>query len=211
MTNKKSKILLISEIIYVLGIVYSIYYNLNGHSDLYMVPISIAVPFIIPIVFKLLKIQYTSRVMTLNLWFCFFASIVGSTLGGYNHLYYDKVVHFFSGVLLTIAAYILFCVIKKIKRITQKEDITLMYLFINAVNLAIAVLWEFYEFAVLLLLNNDCIRHYTTGVYDSMTDMISAFIGGIIVTVIIFMSYKNKRPNFITKIYEEIYELNQKI
>jgi len=34
---------------------------------------------------------------------------------------------------------------------------------------------------MLVFFNHDCIRHYTSGVHDALTDMICAFLGGVVV------------------------------
>lgn len=211
MKKRKSFWLKAAILFYLAGLAYSVYYNLNGHTELWLVPVSCLVPFIVPVVFKLLHIKLTERIMILNLLFCFFAAIVGSTLGGYNQPYYDKIVHFGSGLLLTMAGYILFCVLKKIRRVENKEDAYIMLIFINAFNLAIAVLWEFYEYSMLVFFNYDCINHYSTGIHDSMTDMLCACVGGLLITLGIYHSYHRHKPNFLTKIYEELFDANEKV
>lgn len=206
----KYKKTLLAIAIYCLGIIYSIFYNLNGHPYLMMVLVSIGVPFIVPIVFKIFKVKMTERIIIINLAFCFFASIVGSTLGGYQYPFYDKIIHFISGLIITICGYILFCTIKNTNRLKNQSDIKLMHIFINTFNLAIAVLWEFYEYMTLIFFDYDCINHYSTGVHDSITDMLCAFVAGLLITCLIYHSYKTEKSNFITKFQEELYDLNKK-
>jgi len=59
----------------------------------------------------------------------------------------------------------------------------------------IAVIWEFIEFGCLIFLNNDAIHHYSSGVYDSMKDMLVAFIGGLIVTSILIYDFKHEKKS----------------
>ncbi len=204
-----SKQTLFASILYVVGIIYSIIYNLNGHPYLALVPVSIIVVFILPIIFKLMKMKITDKINTLNIIFCFFASIIGSTLSGYQYPYYDKLMHFISGIIFTILGYMLFCIINQKSRLDHQKDIKLMYIFINTFNLSIAILWEFYEYLTLILFQYDCIKHYSTGVHDSITDMMCAFFGGILITLLIRKSYKHNQSNYITKLYEEFYTINQ--
>ena len=49
--------------------------------------------------------------------------------------------------------------------------------------MAIALCWEFFEYAMLIFFNNDAINHYTQGVHDSMTDMLCATIAGLLLTI----------------------------
>ncbi len=209
MKTKTSLALKMTILFYIIGILYSIYYNLNGHPYLWLVPVSCLVPFILPVIFKLLRLKITDRIRILNLMFCFFAAIVGSTLDGYTQPYYDKVVHFVSGILITIVGYIFYCFLKKIRRVEIKEDFWVMIVFINIFNLAVAVLWEFYEYGMLIFFNYDCINHYASGIHDSLTDMLCAFVGGIIIAFGIYFSYHKHKPNFLTKIYEELYDVNK--
>lgn len=202
MSNK----LKLAVLIYIVGLVYSIYYNMTGGSYLWMVPVSIVVPFIFPLLFRLIRVQLTQRIICFNLYFCLFAAIIGSTLGGYTLPYYDKIIHFISGILISLAGYVFYCVLKKQRRIESKEDIHVMYIFIHIFNLAIATLWEFFEYGMLIFFNNDCINHYTTGVHDAMSDMLCAFVAGSLVSMGIYFSYKNNKENALTRIYEEVYD-----
>ena len=75
-------------------------------------------------------------------------------------------------------------------------------MFINAVNMAIAVCWEFFEYAMLIFFNNDAINHYTQGVHDSMTDMLCATIAGLLLTIWIMKNHSNFFMNTAQKFYE---------
>ena len=57
-------------------------------------------------------------------------------------------------------------------------------IFIIIFTLAIAGLWEFFEFFSDLILKGDAQRVVTSGVTDTMTDMIAAFISSIIFSCI---------------------------
>ena len=80
--------------------------------------------------------------------------------------------------------------------------------FINAVNIAVGEIWEFYEYGMLIFFNNDCINHYTQGVHDSMTDMLCAACAGIILTLLIVRYYKTGKGNFFISVYEKFYQRN---
>lgn len=74
--------------------------------------------------------------------------------------------------------------------------------------MAVAQLWEFYEYAMLIFFKNDCINHYTQGVHDSITDMLCAAVAGICLTVFLVLYYKNGRRSFFVNIYEKFYDRN---
>ena len=63
---------------------------------------------------------------------------------------------------------------------------------------------------MLILFNNDCINHYTTGVHDSLSDMMCAFVAGIIILVMIYRYYKKGKTNFFLRLCENFYNKNFK-
>ena len=197
-------------LIYVVTTLYGFYINYQAQdmNALAMGAVACITPLIVPLLFTLCKFKPVYEIYIINIVFVYFASLIGSSFHGYSILGFDKALHFSSGLMFTIVAMMLFMIVKKVKHITNKEDYTLFLIFINAVNLAIAVLWEFYEYAMLIFFNNDCINHYTQGVHDSMTDMLCAFVGGILITVLVMRGYKKKKQTFILNLCEKFYGSN---
>lgn len=203
-------IYLIVLVIYLLTLAYSF---ISGFMTSNMNRVSMSVVatlcfVLIPVVFKILKWKPVYEIYVLGTAFMYFASLIGSCLGGYSIQYFDKVVHFFLGIFATLLMIMLFSIIKKVKLAQNKADYHLLLVFMNAGNLAIAVIWEFYEYAMLIFFQNDCINHYTQGVHDSITDMLSAFIGGVLITIIVMHRYHIQKGNFFTNIPERFYEKN---
>ena len=62
-----------------------------------------------------------------------------------------------------------------------------------SITLAIASLWECFEYCANILFGGDAQRVATTGVNDTMQDIIVAFIGSIIVSLI--YSFECKTDN----------------
>lgn len=209
---KLQKILYGMIAIYIITLIYGCYHNwqLQDFNALGMGAVACITPLIVPAIFRLCKFKPVYEIYICNVAFVYFASLIGSSFHGYSVLGFDKVLHFSSGLLLTIVSVMIFMIIKKVSHITNKEDYHLFLVFINAMNLAIAVCWEFYEYAMLIFFDNDCINHYTQGVHDSMTDMLCAFVGGMIITALIMRSYKQNKPNFITSLCEKFYDFNIK-
>lgn len=121
--------------------------------------------------------------------YIYLTQVLGSTCGFYNLPYYDKIMHFLSGCIFVIIAYIL------LKPLIQLPK--LLYIMLNCVETAIAFLWEVFEYSGLLLFNYDASRHYTTGVHDTMQDMIFSFLAGLLMTYIIY-----KYPSYIDSLYK---------
>ena len=195
---------------YIITVLIGFYLNYQAHDTnaLGMVFVACITPLIVPLVFKLLHLTPVYEIYICNILFVYFASLIGSGFHGYSQPGFDKVVHFFSGLLITIVSMLIFMMIKKVSRISNREDYHLFLLFMNTANLAIAVCWEFYEYAMLIFFNNDCINHYTQGVHDSITDMLCAFVGGLLITAFTIHAYRHHKNNFITNLCEKFYRLN---
>lgn len=170
--------------------------------------VALLTPFLIPLLFRLCSWKMTWEVRIVNLVFVYFASLIGSCFHWYQLPYFDKILHFSSGLFGTILAVLLFCSIKQQKKIIQKQDHAIFLIFINAVNMSIALLWEFFEYLMLVLFNNDAINHYTTGVHDSITDMLCATIAGLFITFLVIRYYRNGKSNFFIQLYENMYDTN---
>ncbi len=196
--------------IYVITLLYSFYHSWQIHdmNALGMSVVACLTPLIVPILFRFFHWQPIYEIWICNITFVYFASLIGSCFHGYSLLGFDKVLHFSSGLLLTIASVIIFLAIKKTAHVDDRDDYHLFLLFINAMNLAIAVCWEFFEYAMLIFFDNDCINHYTQGVHDSITDMLCAMVGGLLVTACIIYAYRYHKDHFITRLCEKFYTLN---
>ena len=59
----------------------------------------------------------------------------------------------------------------------------MVYFFELQWNASVALLWEFYEYALLVFFQYDAIKHFSTGAHDTITDMLVAVIGGIILSL----------------------------
>lgn len=121
--------------------------------------------------------------------YVYFTQVLGTTCGFYNLPYYDKTMHFLSGALFVIIAYII------LKPMMNQK--TLLYIMMNCVETAVAFLWEVFEYSGLILFNYDASRHYTTGVHDTMQDMIFSFLAGLLMTWLIY-----KFPSCIDNLYK---------
>lgn len=196
--------------VYIITVIIGFYLNYQEQdlNAVAMVAVACITPLIVPVLFKLLRLRPVYEIYICNVVFVYFASLIGSGFHGYSQFGFDKVVHFCSGLLFTIVSMLIFMMIKKVSRITNREDYHLFLLFMNTANLAIAVCWEFYEYAMLIFFNNDCINHYTQGVHDTITDMLCAFVGGLIITAITAHAYHHQKSNFITDLCEKFYQLN---
>ena len=208
--NKLRQFLYLAIVIYVGTAIYAFVYNyrMNDMRGIGMGVVALLTPWLIPALFKIVKLKASDEIYILNIIFIYFASLIGSCLGGYGLPFFDKALHFSSGIFATILAMMLYSWIKHTKKAETQADKAIFFIFINAVNMAIALLWEFYEYSMLIFFNNDCINHYTTGVHDSITDMLCAFTAGLIITTLVVRYYKTGKKDFFISLYEKFYDMN---
>lgn len=204
MKNQKIKYLIIlSNCIYILTLIYAFYINWQG-KYFGMTFVACLTPFIAPLFMKIIKVKVPEEFYLLNIVFIYFASLWGSCLGGYSTPYYDKFTHFASGIIICELAYLLY---KHFLR-NEKRKIV-MCIFINAVNASIALLWEFYEYALFVFFQYDAIRN-VTGVHDTITDMLVAVIGGLLLTIYLMKFDQSCKDHFFVSLERKIYKLNHK-
>ena len=191
-------------IIYIVTLIYAV---IKG-SRLQMCIIASILPFLLTVKKYKFHCKITYEIKIIYLVFIYFSSLIGSCLEGYELAYYDKIVHFFSGIIITMLGYLIYSFIKKDIIIQQSSDQKICYIFIMTFNISIALLWEFYEYAMLIFFQNDCIHHYTTGIHDSMTDMICACLGGLIILYQVVQYYQKNKKYYLIKVMHQFYNQN---
>lgn len=209
-TRRYNGILILCIVIYIITALIGFYLNYqnNDTNALFMGGVALITPWIIPLSFKLFKLKGTNEIYIINLVFIYFASLIGSSFNGYSIPFFDKLLHFFSGIFASLLAIIIYYRIKHDKKITNLSDYKIFILFVINTNLAVAMLWELFEYMMLIFFNNDCINHYQTGVHDSMTDMLCALVAGLIIIGLIHRYYKYDKNNFLLRLCEDFYDQN---
>lgn len=209
MNQKQKRIVQVSYILYyILLLAAAIYCYLTQKKGLTMGAVALFTCFLVPLALKILHLKPIFEIYMINIIFAAIASIAGSMLGAYSVPFFDKVLHFCSGLFLSELSYMVFCWLKRTTVIKDKNERILSIIFVNACNMMIAVFWEFFEYGCLIFLNNDAINHYTTGVHDTMTDMLVAFVGGLIITGCILSYYHSGKKNFWIRLNEHFYDIN---
>ncbi len=200
----------ITSIIYVISLIIAFYINIKNHrmEPLQMTFVAALTPWIVPVMFKLLRLKPVYEIYTISNIFTYFASLLGSGFRGYSYPWFDKIVHFSSGWIFTTVAVMVFFFIRKSNAFENRREYYIFLIFINAMNIAIAEIWEFYEYAMLIFFDNDCIHHFSQGVHDSITDVMCATLAGIFLTLLVVRYYKKKKSNFFINVYEKFYKRN---
>ncbi len=122
------------------------------------------------------RLKLNDIIIFIYLIFIFFSHFLGSILSFYELFsYYDKIMHFMSGILTSVLAIFLLISFKNY----NKNNLLFNIIFIISITLAIASLWEFFEYISDSIFNGNAQRVLSTGVSDTMQDMIAAFLGSI--------------------------------
>jgi len=145
---------------------------------------TIILPYI-PDLFKLIKVKISVPLMLAYEVFLVIAMVLGIDLDWYKEVlvaangdsYYDKIVHFSSGILAVAAGQEFFDLYTKQSHV-QKRVQWFQILFLLGVVAFIAVGWECYEFLYDEICGGHMQELVKTGVSDTMWDMIVSLIGG---------------------------------
>ena len=137
------------------------------------------------IIQKLFKIKISEGINLIYITFVFMAHFLGVICELYNYIYwFDKFVHFLSGIVTAFVAIYLLVKCKKDKNIFF--DI----LVIISLTLAVAAFWEIFEYLSSFYFHMDPQKVLTTGVSDTMGDIIVAFLGSILVSICYYFENK---------------------
>lgn len=198
--NKKLNIGLISIAI-IGGIIYGVMRILNNDFYGFLICVSIIPVMLVPFLLKkFFSLKISIQVETMYLIFVFFAHFLGSIINFYDLIPgYDKIMHFISGMLSAFIALLLLIKLKQYK----KMNLLFTVIFMIATTLSIAALWEFYEFISDYIFSKDAQNVMTTGVSDTMWDMLMAFLGSVLISIQYWCEVKRKKESIVTKFIKE--------
>lgn len=185
----------------IVGIIYSINPIMEGLLYKSLICLGIIPVMLVPTILKrLFKIKITPTVEFVYLIFVFCAHFLGSIVNLYHYINnYDKIMHLISGAVSSFFG--LFVLLKLNKH--DKKSIIFNVLFIISFTLMIASLWEFFEYFNDNIFGKDAQNVLTTGVNDTMDDMIAALIGSILFNIMYIYEQITNNQIIINKFIEE--------
>lgn len=173
--------------------------------DSYHLSISIgtfAFPILLELVWKLPFLKRVWQIDCMILGFIFLGYPLGSCVDLFTLFPgYDKVVHTLSGVFVSVLALILYYVLKPEHRM-EKRDSALAVAFMLTASIAVAGLWEIGEYLLSGIVGWDLQQVLTTGVADSMQDMIVCTLGTL-ATVPAALHGCSGKPGFLSGIVRD--------
>lgn len=184
------------------GIIYSINPISNGQLYKVLICLSIIPVMLVPkIIKKLFNITLTPTTEFIYLLFVFVAHFLGSIVNFYHTINnYDKLIHLLSGIVSAFFAVLVLVSLKKY----DKKSVLFNVLFILAFVLMIATFWEFFEYFSDKIFGKDAQNVLTTGVGDTMSDMISAFLGCTLFNIMYAFEETTNNQIIIKKFIKEI-------
>lgn len=155
-------------------------------------------PYILKYVFKK---NISNIFVTMYILFVYFSHFLGSIMDFYNKIpSYDKLMHLLSGVLSAILGIVFLVRTNKHK----DKDIVFDSIVMVTITMTIASFWEFYEFTFDTLFSRDAQLVKLTGTGDTMSDMMAALIGCLIIITIYLYEVANNKGKVIKNILDEI-------
>ncbi|MGL4772072.1 MAG: hypothetical protein ACRC2K_00765 [Clostridium sp.] len=131
--------------------------------------------------------------------FIFASMYLANVMNFYNYVYYDKILHLFSGGIIAIFGFIVFVhYFGDRENETVKQGAMILFAFLFCAGAA--GVWEIWEFATDQLFGLQA----QNGLMDTMWDIILGTFGGIPVYIAIAQYEKGKNIKMLKKIAEEL-------
>lgn len=141
------------------------------------------------IIRNVFKVNFSLSLEFISIIFVILALFFGSILHFYDKIYwYDSFTHFLSGVLTALFALVI------INTFKQNKKVLFNILFIISFSMLVATFWEIFEFISNMIFHSDPQKVLTTGVNDTMKDIICALSGSaLFIIVYLYDFFKNKK------------------
>lgn len=179
-------------------------YNLI-YSTPYYIMLSLAsilFAFLPAVAFRLLRIRPVYSLTLISDAFCFLAFTIGMVFHGYTTIpLYDKLVHTLSGIFFAFLGLGIYYLLKQEKAIEQKDGGQAI-LFMISFSALIAVIWEVFEYILNFILHNDPQKVLTTGVNDTMLDMIVCLVGAVLFVFPVYRYYRKGKTGIFMGAFE---------
>lgn len=169
---------------------------IDGNSYRMLIRFSVLLTMLVPYLLNFfLKKKIPESMLCLFLTFVFCGHFLGSVLDFYGKIYwYDKLTHFVSGILTALLSFFLLLSFRQYGK-NKAYDV----FFLIATTALVAVSWECIEYTTDILFQKDAQNVLTTGVNDTMQDMIVALLGSILVSVCYLYEHSLKKDGIVLK------------
>ncbi len=153
------------------------------------------------------KLYPTYRLLAIFFIFFILSYNIGIVFEGYHKFkYYDKFVHFLSGFLTTVIGMCIYYYLVKFEEKYWHAAILFALFF----SVTVGVIWEVLEYMVYIFTGDDPQNTLTTGVNDTMQDLLLCVTSSSITSLVYFLYYAKGIKIFNYPIIKEFCELNKK-
>lgn len=194
------------EIIMFIGLVVAFFTYTKGSSLIHITSpmFAVSVSFA-PLLFeRVTHIRLPAQLQFIYVVFIMASLFVGTYLGFYVILtFWDKIIHFSSGVLGAVYSVIFLHLMAKKYHFTL--PISLRAVIVSTVGATVALLWEIIEFS------NDTFfgSHMQLSNADTMTDLINGFAGAVLVVLVLAWQQKKLGRTWLDHLSAETKRLNR--
>ena len=172
------------------GLYYLIKFSIAKELTRILVCLCVPILVILP---KFIKKYINDKLVCIYYFYVFILMILGCLARFYSiYKYYDVFAHFMFGFVGSIAGLYLLNIFKM-----EKKNIIFNIIIILSITLALASIWEIYEYIASIIVKDDIQLVSKTGVSDTMEDIIASLIASII--FVITYIFKRNRLNEIVK------------
>lgn len=192
-----------------LTIGYTIYNGMLGRTSFMIRGFFFPLFLLIPVLFRLLRLQHCWRLYCMLYAFIMFAYSYGCVYGSFTRSdVMDKVSHFFSGFVFTIFGMCIYYLLAGPKPGGLRQDWALAATYGLFFSMFVAVAWEVCEYFDFALTGNDSQNHLTTGVMDTMQDLMACLLASLISAGALVL-FRFVRIKLLTAgVVEEFYDKN---
>jgi len=192
---------LLKVLLLIISIFFFIYNIVNKEIAYAFIALAILPLISIPSILRKMKVLLNDSMELIYIIFIVFALVLGSLFKFYDLIYfYDKLVHFTSGILSAVVGIYLLVIFKKY----DKNNKVFNAIFIFFTSLAVASLWEMFEYTSSIVFKVDPQRVLTTGVNDTMLDIIMAALASILVIMMYLYEETNKKKLIIKRFINKL-------
>lgn len=153
---------------------------LRGGPKAILGPVSLLFLLVPPVMEWLFRRPLGLPMRCATLFFCLLGFHLGTALDWYHRfLGFDKFVHTLSGVFFCVIGFCLYAVMQK-EPVSRGTKPLLEFSYAFFFVMAVAAIWEIFEYVGFLLTGHDAQNVATTGIHDTMQDMLACLAGSAI-------------------------------
>lgn len=181
-----------ATILLMIGLAYLVKFSIT--KELTRILLCLCIPLLI-IIPKFFKNKVNDKLIFIYYLYIFILMILGCLARFYSiYTYYDVFAHFMFGFAGCIAGLYILNIFS-----VQNNNIVFNIFFMVFCTLALSSFWEIFEYISSIIFNDDVQNVLTTGVSDTMEDIIASFIASIIFSTVYV--FKRKKIDSIVKYY----------